>query len=313
MPRNDTRACRGSAWLLLLVCLVLWPGAAAARDARVRASSLLREGNTLHDQGRYREALALYREAYDLFPSYKLHYNFALTLNAMGHHPEAAESMEQFLARAGAGTPDTILQRANTLRAELWRVLGAVKISCPVKGALVKLDGRPRGTTPLSHRIYARPGRHRLTVEKPGQGTYSRTLDFSAGRGAGLEVRLGRAGTEGAAETGWGRRAWTWTAAGAGGALLLTSVILYGVGGGKGSSAHARYQESTTAEEFKRNREAVLDARDMLTAGHVLLGAALVAGGAALYLHLAHGPEDAPRVGISPGPRGGGLSVAVPF
>jgi len=314
MSRSDTRACRGSAWLLLLVCVVIWPGEAAARDNRVRASALLRKGNTLHDQGRYPEALKRYRKAYDLFPSYKLHYNFALTLNAMGHHPEAAESLEQFLARAGEGTPATILNKANALRADLWRQLGAVRVTCRDKGALVKLDGRPRGNTPLSHRIYARPGRHRLTVELPGKGAYVRTLEFSAGRGMSLDVRLTAAG-QAPADEGWGRRHWAWTSIGAGGAMLLTSVILYGVGGSKGNAAHARYQESTSDEEFKRNREAVHDARDMLAAGSVLLVAALAAGGVGAYLLLTDTPAESAgaRVGIAPGLSGGAISVEVPF
>jgi tetratricopeptide (TPR) repeat protein len=307
MPPNGLK----SFSVLLLLVLMGWPCGAEARTDRERASTLLRQGNVLHDQGRHAAALKKYRRAHKLFPSYKLHYNFALTLNAMGHEPEAAESLEQFLARATDKTPKAILTKANALRGRLWRKLGVVKVTCSVPGALVKLDGLRRGVTPLSHRIFARPGRHRLTVEKQGHGRYSQTLEMSRGRSASLEVRLDPAGA--AAADGWGRRNWVWTAAGVGGGLFLTSVILYAVGDSKGDAAHRNYMAATTTEEFDRTRDGVLEARDMLAAGHVLLGAALAAGGAALYLFLTDGGTESTRVGIAPGPHGGGITVGVPF
>jgi len=297
----------------LLALLMGWPGHASAGGDRQRASRLLRKGNELHDSGRYAEALATYREAYALYPSHKLHYNCALTYEAMGLHVQAARSIERFLARAGGSTPAKILKRATSLRRRLWRRLGAVEVRCSLPGAEVALDGRRQGVTPLSQRIFARPGPRRLSVTLEGYRDFVLDMQIRPGRSEVVDVQLQPASRQHLATEGWGRRHWAYTTAGAGGAVLLTSLILYGVGGSKGSAAHDRYQQAADAEEFKKQREAVLDARDMLAAGHVLLGAALVAGGVATYLLLTDEQPAPVQVGIAPTPSGGGVSLGIPF
>lgn len=72
----------------------------------------------------------------------------------------------------------------------LGRGLGSLTVSCASRDALVSLDGRPAGKTPLAHRIYGKPGAVRLTVEKAGHEPFARELTLLAGKHQLVVVEL---------------------------------------------------------------------------------------------------------------------------
>jgi hypothetical protein len=147
---------------------------------REQAAALLREGVRLHDRGDYPSALEAYVRAQRLYASYKLHYNIGLTLEAMGRLEEAAARFELFLKHASATDAERTESARGKLQALVSR-LGVVTVRCPVRDAAVAVDGRVVGRTPLEHRIYLRPGRHRVTVDAPERPRFVRAVDPAAG------------------------------------------------------------------------------------------------------------------------------------
>ncbi len=74
--------------------------AAGEGDPKAQAVKLLREGNRLFQSGDHEGALTSYRKAKAAFPSYKLEFNMARSLEALRRPAQAAESYERFLAGA---------------------------------------------------------------------------------------------------------------------------------------------------------------------------------------------------------------------
>lgn len=66
-----------------------------------------------------------------------------------------------------------------------------LQVSTRPEGALVRLDGEPRGATPLE--LTATPGRHRLELHKPGHVVAIRELDLVAGVHERIDVELAAA------------------------------------------------------------------------------------------------------------------------
>ena len=101
VPRNrpDRRPVKAVLLFSLLAGALLLTLAAPARadDAKARASVLFKEGNQFRKQRRFDEALDNYREAYRLYPSYKINLNLGLTLMDVGKDAEAARAFQRFI------------------------------------------------------------------------------------------------------------------------------------------------------------------------------------------------------------------------
>ena len=125
-------------------------------------------------------------------------------------------------------------------------------------GAVVLLDGRVIGQTPLTKSIPVQIGRHEIAVQRNGYIPWQTTLEIAAGQVLALQVDLlplygtsteGRASNPDVSaadtvEAGAGSKTWAWVSMGVGSALFL---------GGGGLISHALYnrQQLTGAARMK--------------------------------------------------------------
>ncbi len=104
-------------------------------DGKVDAKALVQSGVKLLKQKDYLGALAVFRDAYQRFPSVKLLLNIGTTLKLLGRNAEAANAYQQYL-----DAPDADPARraeVNDVLATLDRVLGRLElgVSAPKAGA----------------------------------------------------------------------------------------------------------------------------------------------------------------------------------
>jgi tetratricopeptide (TPR) repeat protein len=320
---------RAAALTLTLALALVVPTGAAARSPKEQAAGLLKEGSALYEQGDYAGALRKFEQAHGLYPSYKIVFNIATTLEYLGREAEAAQHFARFLALAGPTASLDTIRAARSSLAKLEPRLGRLKLSCSEEGATVLVDGHRRGSTPLAQAIYLAPGRRTLRVEKAGFTPASRELTLAAGQLEQLTLQLQPAPAaaappypvqEPAAEVkevpsptpqddGAQRRRtrslWAYTTLGVGAALVVTASILYGVGASQGGEAHEAYTEATgrpgtSLAEIDLHRADVEAARDKILAGNILLGAGLVALGVSTYLFLTRPAERADEAFAGP-------------
>jgi hypothetical protein len=135
------------------------PDGATRRAARAK----LVQGVRLLRREDYQGALAKFEEAYALVPSPKIHYDLGLAQLGLSHDPDALEAFESFLSDA-PGAPADKRHKAEEYRAALRDRIGSVEIASDVDGAEVSIDGRSRGTTPLTRPILLAPGTHEIAA-----------------------------------------------------------------------------------------------------------------------------------------------------
>lgn len=187
----------GYVWLLggLLVIsgTVTRPVLAAADSTaeeqnRSRARAKLIDGDGFLRQGDYGQALAAFKEAYSLFPSPKIHYNFGLAYKGLGRNVEALESYEAFLR----GVPDAqaeLLAKAESERKDLLGRVGVLRVGGGDSGATIMIDGRVVGTTPQASDLRFEPGSYTLVVSH-GAGTPVFTRQVSLVAGAAVTIMV---------------------------------------------------------------------------------------------------------------------------
>ena len=177
----------------LLVGVSLIHGGALA-DTGQRAKALFQEGNRLRAKRDHAGALARYREAYQLAPSYKIDLNMGLSYLDMGRRAEAATMLERFLRRGAHRSPGYIVTLAHRRLARLKRSLASIRVQCGMGDATVTVNGLVRGRTPLHEAIYFAvdgvPMSLDITVRRRGYlpRTFKRVL--RTGRHVELDVVL---------------------------------------------------------------------------------------------------------------------------
>ena len=297
---------------VLILCIVAGPATVSARTPRQEASDLYRQGNRLHNKRDYQGALLKYRQAYAMYPSYKIEYNIATSLYALGRRTEAAQNFERFLQRGGEAAPRAIVRVARERLGELSRQLASVTLSCSARGGRVLVDGKTAGRTPLPHRIYMMAGAHKIEVIKEGYPGFSRRLVLSRGEHVDLTVpwrlrieapsrmapttRQDSPGTKAngadvtlVASTRLLRdrrrtkTIWAYTTLGVGLALLGSAGALYGVGVQQGDNAHQMYRVAKERDEIFHYRGELESARTKLVVGHVLAGVGAAAIAVSIY------------------------------
>lgn len=159
------------------------------RDAAA-ADALLRQGIDLRKANDDRGALAAFEKAFTLAGSPEALAQMALAEQALGHWVEAHEHMRQALE--DTDQPWIAGHRA-TLEAALREMasrLGTLELSCNVDGALVRVDGRVLGKTPLDGPAYLLAGQSVIQVLAPGYFDVTRQVYVDAGALSRLDVSL---------------------------------------------------------------------------------------------------------------------------
>ncbi len=319
--------------LAMILVIFLGIPEVLATSQREAAQAAFSRANRAFDRKDYEQALAGYRRAQALFPSIKILLNIAITLDVMGRGPEAVPLLERFL-EVGTSTSRKARREAQARLASLRKRLARIRVKVSPPGARVFVGQRP--VTPAREEgwLYLEPGTHVVSVRKDGFITYVQKVALKRGERRDLEARLHPVKEYAPSErqtpravAGRQRKA-TWAIAtlGIGLAGAAGAGALYGVGASRGSEAHDRYTGATThsgggtEEEVTGYREDVESARRMLTGGHVLAGAAVVAIGVSIYLFSSRSPaadtggdQLVSSVEIVPSARGATLSIGGRF
>ena len=316
--------------LLALAMVSTAPRWVAAQDQRTQARAKLAEGVVLYERGDYSGALSLFREAYALFPSPRIHFNMAEAYRALARPVEAIEGYRRFLQE----TPDvSSQQRSDAERAlvDLSRQVSTLTVVADANGARIVVDGRPVGTTPHNGAILLAAGPHQVVVEKDGRTSFLERFDAQAGTSRELHARLPLASSAAsdirpaasrlavqsapvASEQGSLR---PWRKVGLGVAVLGAGAMVAGGIAGAQADSHERKVEEACNKTGGCTWNSEL--QEEQSAGHratrlqwILLGtgAAAVAGGMSLFLLTPTPDRDGVQLTGTFGRDGAGLQLA---
>lgn len=189
-------------WIRLAVLLVLAAFAlpalaqpagdakpAAGDDAaRERAKGHFDRGNDLLLQRKFELALGAFTQSLEEFPTRAATENAAVCLRELGRPDEALSMFHKVLAFPEV--PEDVRKRIEPQIAELTAATGVVTVTGGAEGAVVSIDGRPRGALPLKEPLRVAPGLRTVRVHLEGYVPFVQTVDVRAGGRASVEAKL---------------------------------------------------------------------------------------------------------------------------
>jgi hypothetical protein len=276
-------------------------------DAVKEAENHFRRGVALYKDGDAAGALVEFKRTYELAPNFHILFNLGQTYFQLQHYADALRTLQEFLAEGGTQIAP---ERRASVEADIQQLqarVGQVDVKVSPDGAAIFVDDEPLGTSPLALPVVISVGRRKFSVTKPGLPPQERFLEVASGDHATLAFDLAPspapapalvpsssvapavapalASTPVSAPAPEPTRAGPWIAWGVTGALGAATIVT-GV-----LTLVAKSDLSNQLDAFPGNAGAIDDARTrtktMGIVTDVLLGAAVVAAGVAIYVTVA--------------------------
>jgi hypothetical protein len=135
----------------------------------------MNKGNAEYVQKHWEAARDCYLKAWDIKHHFTIAANLADVEMKMNHFAEAVGYLKYVLANVPEGQADK-RSAAESQLAECRNHLTAVRVAVDVTNATVLVDGRDVGQTPLREDLLLEPGKHVISVTKPGYGNQTQEL-----------------------------------------------------------------------------------------------------------------------------------------
>jgi tetratricopeptide (TPR) repeat protein len=283
---------------LLLIALVR-PAAAdgAVDEARIR----FQRGVQLFHEGSNEAALAEFRKAYQIAPSYRLLYNIGQVHYELHDYVGALKSFKQYLADGGAEVPPDRRAQVETELRKLDGLIAYLEVTAVPDGSDILIDDVPVGISPLDGPVLVNAGQRRVTASKAGRLAPVRNLTVAGGERVRLTLQVPEAPLVHAVPFSGGRPAryqpgqqvgvWLGVAA--------TSMFALGAAGFAFATQQAKHNFDTELATYPTSKERVDFFRSRMTTLAAvtdgLAAAALVTGGLTVYLALRARAEDPER------------------
>ena len=162
--------------VLLSLSAIAAPSRAADDDPKEAARAHYARGLDLAAQGLYEGALEQFNAAYAKSPHFAVLYNIGQAQIALGRPLEAIEALTKYLRDGQEQVPLSRRQQVEAQVALLESKLAELTITTDRPGALITIDGREVGRTPLYQPIRLAAGTHVVTVAVDGLAPITQTV-----------------------------------------------------------------------------------------------------------------------------------------
>ncbi|MDI1445894.1 hypothetical protein [Polyangium sp. 6x1] len=227
-------------WLAIapvVACLFVAPAALGAGPAKPtpeqrEARALFDQGLALSDEGKWAEALEVFRKSDDISPSTSVRFNIAASLRALGRYVEARDTLDGAVADADARKAPikpALKTEIDKLREEVAGKIVRIELQRSPTDADVTVDGAPVKLAE-DGRVDLDPGKHVFVISAKGYDTTTVTKTLSQGDTT-LTLTAPRAATVEAPkpkDTPFYKRGWFWGTVGAvaAGAAAVTVIVV---------------------------------------------------------------------------------------
>jgi hypothetical protein len=162
----------------------------ASPDDKKEAGTHYQRAVSLYKDGDFKAALAEFRTAYEVLPSYEVLFNIALCERRLFNYARAMRTLDQYLMEGGVRiAPDRreAVQREVTAIKVLTAPV-AVIVEGPI--ATVSVDGEKVGDTPLQDLVLLGIGKHKVRAECQGCSVDERTIDVRGGQAMSVQLAV---------------------------------------------------------------------------------------------------------------------------
>ena len=150
-------------------------GSSVDGDPNKARREWMNKGNAEYAQKHWEAARDYYLKSWDIKHHYTIAANLADVEMKLGHYSEAAGYLKYVLGNVPDGKRND-RKAAEEQLLECKNHLTVVRITTDVTDATVFVDGRNVGQTPLQEELLLEPGKHAISVTKPGYGNRTEEL-----------------------------------------------------------------------------------------------------------------------------------------
>lgn len=164
---------------------------ARAEDSHAAAADHYARGIDLAGQGLYAAALEQFNAAYTASPHFAVLYNIGQAQMALGRPLEAIEALTKYLRDGADQVP---LSRREQVQAQIGLLesrLAELSITADRVGAIIRVDGRDIGSTPLFQPIRLAAGLHTVTAAIPNGPQLTRDVPLRESERQTVELTFG--------------------------------------------------------------------------------------------------------------------------
>jgi hypothetical protein len=165
------------------------PGEDVAEKERQATEHFMR-GVKLTQEKAWDAALAEFEESIRLLPKKSAVRNAAICLRELGRYDEALVMWERLVREFGASLKPEDKTQADTAIVELKTLTGYLEITSNVEGAIVVVNGKERGKTPLKDKVLVPIGTSIVKVSKEGYATFEGRPQLVGGRTLQVQAQL---------------------------------------------------------------------------------------------------------------------------
>jgi tetratricopeptide (TPR) repeat protein len=277
-------------------------------ETRQAARDLFLEGNRLFKIPLFTQAADKYMAAIGKWRHPAFYFNLAVTQLNLGQQLEAHQNLQQALKHGPQPLGEDRYAEAQKQLKEVEAKLGRIRVSCPIDGAEVTLDGDPLFTGPGSREDWVKASAHQVTAKKPEYVTQARRVAVAAGKLETLDLSLQKLMED---------RPWAvwkpWAVIGPGAAFAVAGGVFHALSARKFAAYDDNFLKLPCASkgcmdsEIRPGMKAQLDRAELdkkLAIGGYISGGSLIALGVVLlYMNRPHlkeqGTSESPAAGVA--------------
>lgn len=296
----------GLSWLFVAQA----PALAAGEDGDgAKAAVRFQRAVELYREGSYEGALAEFRKAYQISPTYRVLYNIAQSQYALHDFVGAYKSLVEYMTEGSGEIPAERRTQVDEMFAKLRERIGQLQITTNIVGADIRIDDVSVGTSPLPGLIAVNVGTRKVSAFKAGSPEAVRVVTVAGKESMKIDLTIDEGAVAKSPQVASGSvvtSAPTVVRSSTPSepsrtpmlvAISATAALAVGTAAFGYLALSAQHDLNNQVNTYPNTRNNIEDARSKSkTYGYVTdaLGAAtLVAGGAALYLALTYREDTA--------------------
>jgi hypothetical protein len=179
----------GLTWLLIPQVTMAQSKGPTDEDS-AKAAVRFRQAVELYREGSYEGALAEFRKAYQISPSYRVLYNIAYAQYALHDFVGAHKSLMQYMAEGRGEIPADRRAQVDEMLAKFEERIAQLQISTNMTGVDIRVDGVSVGTSPLPRLVPVNLGTRKVSAFKAGAPEAVRMVTVAGRESVKVELQI---------------------------------------------------------------------------------------------------------------------------
>jgi len=173
-----------------LLSLSSLSNAIGQEDTTERARASFHDGVDLYKEGSFEAALAEFQKAYQISPSYRVLYNIAQVYLELHDYVNSFVNLKDYVRQGGDEIPASRRAQVDDLNRKLEKRIAYVEIVCTVNDADIRVDDISVGKSPLASPVLVNAGPRKISAVKSGYPVAARMITVAGGEWSKVRMEL---------------------------------------------------------------------------------------------------------------------------